>query len=210
MTKLEFGPVALGYHALKGMLFTPASDESLQQLINWLESQPRYGELLNEARQWHGSSLELECDFNRMCIGPTKLLVPPYESVYRDYGRQIHTERTVAVADFYQQLGLIPDSGFNEPADYIGNELEFLFCAEAMSYQQVQQDPQAAAELTLLAQTFLQHHLGTWYQDFTTGMSKHARLKFWTCYAQVLEDFLADRLGTLEINNPIKKCHLDA
>lgn len=142
-----------------------------------------------------------------MCIGPTKLLVPPYESVYRDVGRQIHTDRTLEVADFYQQLGLVTDTGFNEPADYIGNELEFLFCAEALRHQQQNEDPAAADELEQLAQVFLEQHLGTWYQAFAQGISQHARLDFWRCYAQALEDFLTSRLKNSGVETPTAKHH---
>ncbi len=109
------------------MMFAPSSPESLKRLIDWLEQEQRYPELLQQAKHWQSEPLELECDFNRMCIGPTKLLVPPYESVYRDVGRQIHTDRTLEVADFYQQLGLVTDTGFNEPADYIAMSWSFCF-----------------------------------------------------------------------------------
>ncbi|AYV12078.1 TorD/DmsD family molecular chaperone [Shewanella algae] len=207
MTDLDLGPVASGYQALKAMLFAPSSPESLKRLIDWLEQEQRYPELLQQAKQWQSEPLELECDFNRMCIGPTKLLVPPYESVYRDVGRQIHTDRTLEVADFYQQLGLVTDTGFNEPADYIGNELEFLFCAEALRHQQQNEDPAAADELEQLAQVFLEQHLGTWYQAFAQGISQHARLDFWRCYAQVLEDFLTSRLKNSGVETPTAKHH---
>ncbi len=87
MTSTDFGPVAAGYQAFKGMLFTPSSPETLQRLITWLEHNQQYPMLLQEARKWLTEPIELECDYNRMCIGPTRLLVPPYESVYRDGGK---------------------------------------------------------------------------------------------------------------------------
>ena len=194
----DFGPIANGYQALKGMLFTPSAPESMQQLIDWLETSQANAELLDQARQYQHQPVELECDFNRMCIGPTRLLVPPYESVYRSAGSQLNTKETVAVADFYQQIGLVIDAKLNEPADYIGNELEFLFCVEALLHQQQIQANQAeSAALDDLATQFLNQHLGLWYHSFTAGIEQHAQLAFWRSFAQTLREFLAQR------HNPI-------
>lgn len=210
MTSTDFGPVAAGYQALKGMLFTPSSPEALQRLITWLEHNQQYPMLLQEARKWLTEPIELECDYNRMCIGPTRLLVPPYESVYRDGGRQLSTDNTSAVATFYQKLGLVIDNKLNEPADYIGNEMEFLFCAEALRHHHSHTNPTVANELNQMAQHFLQQHLGTWFEHFTDKMSHHAQLKFWDCYAKALADFLANRLNIAGAHAPSEKPRLDA
>lgn len=210
MTSTDFGRVATGYQAFKGMLFTPSSPETLKMLISWLEQSEQYPMLLQEARKWLAEPMELECDFNRMCIGPTRLLVPPYESVYRDGGRQLNTDNTSAVARFYQKLGLVIDNKLNEPADYIGNEMEFLFCAEALCHHHSHTNPAVADELNRMAQRFLQQHLGTWFEDFTNGMSHHAQLKFWDCYAKALADFLATRLNIAEAYASSEKPRLDA
>ncbi|MGL5668859.1 MAG: TorD/DmsD family molecular chaperone [Shewanella sp.] len=210
MTSANFGPVAAGYQAFKGMLFTPSNPDTLQLLITWLEHNQQYPMLLQEARNWLAEPMELECDYNRMCIGPTRLLVPPYESVYRDGGRQLNTDNTTAVASFYQKLGLVIDNKLNEPADYIGNEMEFLFCAEALCHHHSHTNPTVANELNQMAQRFLQQHLGTWFEDFTNGMSHHAQLKFWDCYAKALADFLAKRLNIAEAYASSEKPRLDA
>lgn len=190
----DFGPIAKGYQALKGMLFTPSAPESIAQLIDWLEASQANAELLVQAREYQHQLVELECDFNRMCIGPTRLLVPPYESVYRSAGSQLNTKETVAVADFYQQIGLVIDSKFNEPADYIGNELEFLFCVEALLHQQQNQANHDEVDaLNDLARQFLNQHLGLWYQSFTAGIEQHSQLPFWRSFAQTLREFLTQR-----------------
>ncbi|MFQ6371927.1 molecular chaperone [Shewanella sp. YIC-542] len=191
MMDADFGPVASAYQAFKGMMFAPSKPESLQSLILWLEQQHPCSSLLTAARQYADQQLELECDFNRMCIGPYRLLVPPYESVYRTSGRQINTDETVAVADFYQRIGLVPHGGLNEPADFIGNELEFLFCLEALRHQE--QDAEVAAELEQWATDFMAAHLGLWYQEFTQGIETHAQTEFWRLYAIELREFLTSR-----------------
>ncbi len=62
-------------------------------------------------------------------------------------------------------------------------------------------------ELEQLAQVFLEQHLGTWYQAFAQGISQHAQLDFWRCYAQVLEDFLTSRLKNSGVETPTAKHH---
>ncbi|TKB51022.1 molecular chaperone TorD [Ferrimonas sediminicola] len=191
----EFGPIASAYHAFKGMVFEPSNPESLERLIAHLEAGEGNDALLSEARRHLEAPMELECDFNRMCIGPTRLLVPPYESVHRASGRQINTEETVAVADFYQHIGLVIDEKLSEPADFIGNELEFLYCLEALAHQHRKQgNDDTVAELEALAGEFLDKHLGTWYQAFTDGMREHAQLEFWRLYAVALHQFLSSRI----------------
>ncbi|SDI32227.1 chaperone TorD involved in molybdoenzyme TorA maturation [Ferrimonas sediminum] len=191
----DYGPIASAYHALKGMVFAPSNPESVANLIAYLEASGSNPELLAEAQRHADAPEDLECDFNRMCIGPYRLLVPPYESVYCASGRQINTDDTVKVADFYQNIGLVIDEKLNEPADYIGNELEFLYCVEALvSEHQKQENSDTATALEELAQEFLSLHLGTWYQKFTEGMEKHAQTDFWRLYAGELRRFLSSRM----------------
>ncbi|ABZ78562.1 cytoplasmic chaperone TorD family protein [Shewanella halifaxensis HAW-EB4] len=207
MTQADFGSVANGYQALKGMLFTPSAPECLERLIDWLEASQINNELLAEARKSQNTLIDLECDFNRMCVGPTRLLVPPYESVYCSVGSQLNTKETVAVADFYQNIGLVIDKNLNEPADYIGNELEFLFCLEALNHQQKEQvNHNESTALDELAQLFISQHLGRWYQDFTYGIEQHTEMTFWRHYAQTLRDFLAQRHNpTISGDNPLSE-----
>ncbi|TKB52991.1 TorD/DmsD family molecular chaperone [Ferrimonas aestuarii] len=194
MMQTEFGPNAQAFHAFKGMLFEPSNPESLERLIAYFEAQGGAPALLEAAKAHQDNPLELECDFNRMCIGPTRLLVPPYESVYRATGRQINTDKTVAVAEFYQHIGLVVDEGLSEPADFIGNELEFLYCLEVLAHEHAAKGNDATvADINALAQEFFAAHLGTWYQEFVDGMAQQAQLEFWRQYALSLGRFIATR-----------------
>lgn len=190
-----YGTVASAYSAFKGVIFAPASKEALSQLIGYLQHSGGAPELLAEAQCYFDAPHELEFDFNRMCIGPYKLTVPPYESVYLSHHRELFTEETDRVADWYQELGLIPDGGLNEPADFIGHELEFLYCLHALKSEYTKQGREDAnIELDRMANEFMQQHLGKWYQAFTSDMEREAKLNFWRLYAIALRQFLSSQL----------------
>ncbi len=194
--KAEYGSVTQAYHAFKSMIFAPSGTEALNGLIAYLKAYQPQSPLLPEAEKFvDGDIMELECDFNRMCIGPYKLLVMPYESVYRSGSKVMNTKDTVKVADFYQEIGLIIDESFNEPADFIGNELEFLYCVHALADEQRKVNNQEAViELGRLGDEFLITHLGTWITPFCEGIQEHAKQAFWREFAIEMHSFITKQL----------------
>ncbi|GIU25114.1 hypothetical protein TUM4644_20160 [Shewanella colwelliana] len=195
----QYGPTATAYHAFKSMMFAPSDLNALAGLIAYLQQARPESPLLSEAMKFSSDSSELEFDFNRMCIGPYKLLVAPYESVYLSGNHQIFTEETVKVAQFYQQIGLIIDDSFNEPADFIGNELEFLYCLHAMASEQHALDKhEYVAALHELANEFLEMHLGRWITPFCEGIIQHATQAFWREFAKELLHFINEQHQTVK------------
>ncbi|MBR9728160.1 molecular chaperone [Shewanella intestini] len=191
----QYGPTANAYYAFKSMMYAPSAKESIASLVAYLQAEKPQSPLLEEALKYVADPSELEYDFNRMCIGPYKLLVAPYESVYLSGNHMVNTKETAAVADFYQQIGLTLDEKQGEPADYIGNELEFLYCVHALaSEQKAAGNVENAAELQLIANEFMQAHLGLWYVRFCEGMQAHATLAFWRLLATELHDFITDQV----------------
>lgn len=63
-------------------------------------------------------------DYNRLFIGPDKLLAPPYESSYRSAERVLMQEETLAVRDFYRSVGLEVKQKNVIPDDHLSLELE--------------------------------------------------------------------------------------
>ena len=191
----QYGPMATAYFAYKSMIFSPSGTEALTGMIAYLEANRSDSPLLTEAKKLVGDSSELEFDFNRMCIGPYKLLVAPYEGVYRSGNHVMNTDETVRVAEFYQEIGLVIDEKFNEPADFIGNELEFLYCVHALaSEQKAANNIEAFEELTAIADEFLIKHLGTWITPFCEGVKTHAQQAFWREFATELHLFITQQM----------------
>jgi TorA maturation chaperone TorD len=191
----QYGPMATAYFAYKSMIFAPSGTEALTGMIAYLEANRPDSALLTEAKKFVDDSSELEFDFNRMCIGPYKLLVAPYEGVYRSGNHVMNTDETVRVAEFYQEIGLVIDEKFNEPADFIGNELEFLYCVHALaSEQKAANNIDAFDELTAIADEFITKHLGTWITPFCEGVKTHAQQAFWREFATELHLFITQQM----------------
>ncbi|RTR37227.1 molecular chaperone TorD [Shewanella canadensis] len=191
----QYGPMATAYFAYKSMIFSPSGTEALTGMIAYLEADRPDSPLLAEAKKFVDDSSELEFDFNRMCIGPYKLLVAPYEGVYRSGNHVMNTDETVRVAEFYQEIGLVIDEKFNEPADFIGNELEFLYCVHALaSEQKAANNIEAFEELTAIADEFLTKHLGTWITPFCEGIKNHAQQAFWREFATELHLLITQQM----------------
>jgi TorA maturation chaperone TorD len=191
----QYGPMATAYFAYKSMIFAPSGTEALTGMIAYLEANRPDSALLTEAKKFVDDSSELEFDFNRMCIGPYKLLVAPYEGVYRSGNHVMNTDETVRVAEFYQEIGLVIDEKFNEPADFIGNELEFLYCVHALaSEQKAANNIDAFDELTAIADEFITKHLGTWITPFCEGVKTHAQQAFWREFATELHLFITQKM----------------
>ena len=67
-----------------------------------------------------------EYDYNRLFVGPNKLLASPFESSYRNFEGTVLQQETLKVRNFYHYVGLqVADEG-QMPDDHIQFELEFI------------------------------------------------------------------------------------
>jgi len=191
-----YGADAAAYGAFKSMLFAPGTPQAIESLIEVLEARGGEVELVASARAALAAPEQLEFEFNRMCIGPYRLSVPPYESVWRSGAREIWNRFTTEVALHYERIGLVIDDSLREPADFIGNELEFLYCVRALQVQHAE-DPEALSELCAIHDDFLRAHLSQWYGDFCAALVADARLPFWRLYGEALARFLDEQTQAL-------------
>ncbi len=145
---------------------------------------------------------DAEADFNRMCIGPYKLTVPPYESVWRSPGRTMNTRYSAAAKYAYAEAGLSVNPDFNELSDFIGNELEFL---SILLIAKVEHAAAGNPELSEMAQEtadrFWAEHLGHWYKDFLEGIVKESGHPFWGQWAVSLQRVLTEGFGAIELRS---------
>lgn len=189
---------ATAYQAFKGLTFKPGDAEAVRAWVDHLEAAGADPEAIACARGALAEPQELEFEFNRMCVGPYRLTVPPYESVWRSGARELCNRYTAGVAEHYAQIGLVIDDGLREPADFIGNELEFLFCVTALEQDRLAaSDLEAVQELRAIHDAFLREHLGHWYGQFCTAMADDARHPFWRHYALALKRFLDTQVDAL-------------
>ena len=72
------------------------------------------------------SQKELLVEYTRLFIGPFKLLAPPYSCIY--FGvKDLMSDETLWVINFYEKVGLAFDNSLKDSPDHIAIETEFLY-----------------------------------------------------------------------------------
>ena len=129
--------------------------------------------------------LELEVDYNRLFVGPGRLLAPPYESFYRsepgEDGRgTICGAPMLAVKDVYKRFNVeLPDHFIDYP-DHIAFELEFLSLLAAREADALEAgDEQALAAFQAGQEEFCSQHLGVWFAAFADNVAQGAETELY-------------------------------
>ncbi|SDJ77146.1 Nitrate reductase delta subunit [Ferrimonas sediminum] len=177
---------AAGFYVFKSLFFGIQKQE-LENLVEYLKLFKPDSELIEEASAHLAEPEALELEYNRLCVGPYKLVAPPYESVYVGPTRETFTEATDRVLLCYQQMGLMADGSRGEPADFFGNELEFLYVLHARLLEEVDAE---GAKTQELIEGFLSQHLGCWYRPFLKDIRSHSSQKFWCLVADEIEELI--------------------
>ena len=179
MSGTDMLEAAQSLHAFKETFFQPGSPAALESLSRWARS-AGHPMLAAEAEMAARDTDAAEAEFNRMCIGPYRLTVPPYESVWRSHGRVLNNRYSAAVEYAFSEVGLTSHGKLNEMPDFFGNELEFLSCVASMSFQYRQKgDAAAADELEAIFRRFWSQHLGHWADTFLDAVAEDTRSSVW-------------------------------
>lgn len=115
-------------------------------------------------------------DFNRLFVGPQKLLAPPYESSYLSPDRMTMTRQTMSVRQAYRAVGIeIADKG-RIPDDHLHYEAAFVACLlrSLSSSPQVDGQSDIAAHYT----AFLRDHLLCWIFPHLEHVAAHSTTLF--------------------------------
>lgn len=127
----------------------------------------------------------LEYDFNRLFVGPGKLLAAPYESTYLNPDRVLMQRETLAVRRFYERAGLELIEKNHEPDDHIALELEFI----CYLFENVLENADQMASDML--EEFLQTHLLLWVGDFCKDIQSNSEHPVCLGMAEILEGMTA-------------------
>jgi len=103
-----------------------------------------------------------EYDFNRLFVGPTKLLAPPFESVYRSKDRLVMQAETLAVRKKYAEAGLEIQKKHTIPDDHMSFELVFLNYLLIEYLQNLEKTKGEKLCYLQLYQMFIKEHLSVW------------------------------------------------
>ncbi len=176
------------YSALSGCYLPP--DENLAGLVNKLEENlgswvPQGQEFLESMiadlnRQSSGLT-EMILDYTRLFLGPFGVLAPPFGSVYLNPGKKmVMDETTEEAARMYQQAGLDVDRHFNNPADHITAELEFMHYLHHQEHAALNdKNDHKAHEFKSLRQEFFRKHIGKWGPVFAGKVEQAAQMDFY-------------------------------
>lgn len=129
----------------------------------------------------------LEIEYNRLFVGPSHVLCPPYESVYRKDRPLMERglvmgPSVVDVKRMYLQGDLEISKKFRDLPDHISVELEFM--AYLCSRETLNK------KLVDVQREFFIKHLGIWYLDFLNCVMVNSKSPFYLMPAHELEEFL--------------------
>jgi TorA maturation chaperone TorD len=135
----------------------------------------------------------LTADYNRLFVGPGKIVAPPWESAQVDDERQLFQEETLAVRNWYRRFGLQAERLYAEPDDHVGLELAFLaHLAQLALAAQAAADPARLSELLAAERAFLTEHALRWIPAWAAQVVEQARTCFYRGLAQVTAGVLAE------------------
>jgi TorA maturation chaperone TorD len=142
----------------------------------------------------HGNE-QLLFEFNRLFVGPGRLVAPPYESVYRSEDGLVMGESTVAARSAYAESGLAMRNSLREPEDHIATELEFLLELQNRALSRITEG--SLSELVALMRTqrkFIGDHLLLWIPAFCRRIEEGTRLEYFGALSRLLSTFITQEV----------------
>ncbi|ADH84917.1 TorD/DmsD family molecular chaperone [Desulfurivibrio alkaliphilus] len=190
------------YRILSAMYYSPAAEllEMLENLPAALEATypslaPYAVDLLIEFKEQPADSTNLKVEYARLFVGPGTLVAAPYGSVYLDEGRKLMGETTMNALEHYQAVGLKANKESNQPPDFIGTELEFMFFLGHCYLQS--QNP----DFIERQRSFLGQHPALWIEPFTEAIIAHSTAEFYRLLATLTQQFILTDMQALQLAN---------
>lgn len=171
-------------------LVSGCEDATINSAVDILDA---FAQSLRE-KDLEAARLALEVDYNRLFVGPSALLAPPYESFYAT-ARLEEGERGVVrgtpereVKAEYAAHGLAMPAEFVEFSDHLAVELEYLsLLAKREAEAWELGNEKAALALQDDQESFRGEHLGTWIEPFVRSVAEGARTAFYPAVAVLVQ-----------------------
>ena len=111
-------------------------------------------------------------EFTRLFVGPGKLPVPPWESVFVTGERLLFQRSTLEVREAFQREGVVAQGAPHVAEDSLATELGFMVVLAERSCRAAEQDDVEELQRLLRVQTeFLEVHLLRWIERFAEQMA---------------------------------------
>ncbi len=131
----------------------------------------------------------LKIEYARLFLGPFKVLVPPYGSVYLEDERRVMGESTIDARKWYEGEKL--DILLKEVPDHIAIELEFMYFLVFKQMEAIRNSDSGTAGNYLEKQrSFLKAHLIKWVPEFADRVIDNASLAFYREVAKLTKEFI--------------------
>lgn len=164
---------------------------------------------------------DLKVEHTRLFIGPFKLLVPPYGSMYLEHEEHLMTNSTLDVLRRYKEEKI--DVAIQEIPDHICIELEFMYylvyqemralelnqtehlkngSGDNLEYHAMPESEKSSekqvSDYRLKQYDFLNKHLSCWIPVFREKVNEHAKLNIYKYLAHVTEQIVINDLNDLK------------
>ncbi|XDF76811.1 molecular chaperone TorD [Aliivibrio fischeri] len=163
---------------LSNLAETPELSDSVNALI----------EKLNAVQGREDAQLELSADFCDAFLGSDKSSALPYASMYIDKSGLLNAKPAQDMREWLTKYNIAQKAEFNEPADHIAIELDFLGNLIVMTNQQASEDEFEAYMSAQL--TFINEQLLSWTPRFNEICIERDKFGFYAAVTGLLVTFL--------------------
>ena len=130
-------------------------------------------------------------EYNRLFVGPVKLVAPPWESVYRGKEAMLFQESTLEVRQAYRKYGLKTASEHRVADDSLALELDFMRHLAVRAQEALAAGDDAAVKEALTGSAdFLREHLLVWIPKFLDKMKDAPTDCLYPQMSLILSEFL--------------------
>lgn len=164
--------------------------ESLTVLFESINS-----DCIPDVRKMHQSAekytiQELMVEYARMFIGPFKIPVPPYSSMYFQ-GKTLMSNVTLWVMEIYKQAGLNFDTNLKDLPDHVVVETQFLYYLLFNEVSEFKNGNKEDAErYNNLLHYFVNQHYRVWVPVFCNKIIENTDNSFYKALAGCFEKFV--------------------
>jgi len=136
------------------------------------------------------SSKELLIEYTKLFLGPFKVLAPPYSSIY--FGRkQLVSDETIWVANFYQKAGLQFDKELKDLPDHAAVESEFMYYLIFNELIEIESgNLNKCNEFYNYQKDFFNSHYKEWIPKFCIQIVKQSGNSYYKMLAHCLNSFI--------------------
>ncbi|MBN1964259.1 MAG: molecular chaperone TorD family protein [Anaerolineae bacterium] len=202
MNEREF--VYQARQAVYGLLQRLYYDRPDEALFDWLTTERPFAQfpvmlpaeydadlrLVDEAVQ-QLSLEDLRQDYRQLYVGPGRMPVPPWESVYRNEERTMFDVHTLQVRETYARHGMEFIKKNKTPEDHVAIELEFMRVLTERLLTTLERGDEKAEHILLQEQRqFLTGHMLAWLPELSKRTQEFAQTDFYRGLAGVLIGFL--------------------